>query len=49
MENKTVWKKYSAKQLKELDTFAANYIDFISECKTELECTDYLVNILEEK
>ncbi|MBR4580246.1 MAG: aminopeptidase [Lachnospiraceae bacterium] len=49
MENKTVWKKYSAKQLKELDTFAANYIDFISECKTERECTDYLVNILEEK
>lgn len=48
MENKTVWKKYDKKQNKELESFSEKYIDFISECKTERECTDYLVDILEE-
>ena len=48
MENKTVWKKYSTKQNNALEDFSEKYIDFISECKTERECTDYLVSILED-
>ena len=48
MENKTVWKKYSSKQNSALEDFSEKYIDFISECKTERECTDYLVSILED-
>ena len=47
MNNKTVWNKYNKKQLTELEAFSTDYRTFISECKTERECTDYLVNDLE--
>ena len=47
MNNKTVWNKYTKKQLTELEAFSTDYRTFISECKTERECTDYLVNDLE--
>ncbi len=35
MERETAWKKYSPDQLAELERVAADYIDFISENKTE--------------
>lgn len=47
MENKCIWNKYSKSQLKELESFNAEYINFISECKTERECVDEMVNQIE--
>ncbi|MBQ5932294.1 MAG: hypothetical protein IJL55_01120, partial [Lachnospiraceae bacterium] len=40
---KNAWLKYNASQLKELEALNDEYIDFISECKTERECTDKIV------
>ena len=48
MEFKNVWKNYDKKQLKELENLNREYIDFISECKTERECTDRIVAMAEE-
>ncbi len=47
MEAKNTWEAYSPRQLKELETVSAEYIDFISRCKTERECTDYIVEAAE--
>ena len=49
MENKCVWNKYNATQLKELESFTKEYIDFISECKTERECVERIVNDIEKE
>ena len=49
MSDKTVWSKYTKKQLGELNVFSEDYRKFISECKTERECTDEIVNRLEEQ
>ena len=43
MENKSIWNKYSDEQLAELEKLNAGYIDFLSECKTERECTERVV------
>jgi len=48
MERKNVWETYSTKQLKELETLNEEYREFLSECKTERECVDYIVNMAEE-
>lgn len=48
MENKCIWNKYSAKQLKELEKFNKEYIEFISRCKTERECVDAIVEEIEK-
>ena len=42
-EKKIAWLKYSAKQLKEVNSLCDEYIEFISECKTERECVDEIV------
>ncbi len=47
MEFKNVWKNYDKKQLKELEALNKEYIDFISECKTERECVDRIVAMAE--
>ena len=47
MERRNAWESYDKKTLKEVDRFAAEYIDFISENKTERECTDTIVNTIE--
>jgi len=47
MENKCIWNKYSKAQLKELEAFNAEYINFISDCKTERECVDEIVTQIE--
>lgn len=49
MERKNVWKTYSKKQLKETDKFAKGYMDFLSQGKTERECVNYIVNLVEEE
>ena len=48
MEQKNVWETYSTKQLKELEALNEEYRGFLSECKTERECVDYIVNMAEE-
>ncbi len=47
MENKCIWNKYSKAKLKELEAFNAEYINFISDCKTERECVDEIVTQIE--
>ena len=48
MKQKSVWPKYTGKKLTVLENFSKEYINFISECKTERECTDYIVNELDK-
>ncbi|MBQ1506259.1 MAG: aminopeptidase, partial [Erysipelotrichales bacterium] len=45
---KTVWKKYSGKDLKKVFDFAEGYKEFISVNKTERECTEYAVKTAKE-
>lgn len=48
MNSKNVWKESKQKKVKAIDTFAKDYIDFISDNKTERECCDAAVSMLEE-
>lgn len=43
MKNKNAWLKYNEKDLIEVNEFSKRYKKFISECKTERECTTSLV------
>ena len=43
MKDKNAWNSYSPAELEALDKLSKGYIDFISEGKTERECTDLLV------
>ena len=38
MEHEAAWKKYDAEELAQVEALAADYIDFISQNKTEREC-----------
>lgn len=49
MENKNTWETYSAKQLKEVDAFAREYMAFLDDGKTERECIDQIVNTIEQE
>lgn len=48
MEHKNTWETYGAKQLKEVDAFALDYMDFLDNGKTERECIDTIVNRIEK-
>ena len=48
MENRNSWENFTARQLKEAEEFSADYIDFISSCKTERECVDEIVREAED-
>lgn len=48
METKNTWETYSAKQLKEVDVLAKEYMDFLDHGKTERECIDSIVNEIEK-
>ena len=48
MEHKNTWETYSAKQLKEVDAFAGEYMHFLDNGKTERECIDQIVNAAED-
>lgn len=48
MKDKNAWNSYSPAELEALDKLSKGYIDFISEGKTERECTDLLVKMAEE-
>jgi len=43
MERKSAWEKYDKKGLKKVFDFCEGYKEFITECKTERECVDRLV------
>lgn len=49
MERKNVWESYSAKQLKELESHAQEYRRFLDNGKTERECIDTIVNMIEKE
>lgn len=48
METKNCWKKYSAKQTKELEVLNKDYRDFLDNGKTERECVNVIVNMVEK-
>ena len=48
MEHKNTWETYNAKQLKEVDAFAQEYMKFLDNGKTERECIDQIVNTIEQ-
>ena len=49
METKNTWETYDEKQLKEVDAFAEEYMDFLNNGKTERECIDTIVNRIEKE
>lgn len=49
MERKNTWETYSEKQMKEADAFAREYMSFLDRGKTERECVDTIVNLIEKE
>jgi len=49
MENKNTWELYDAKQLKELEALSKEYRAFLDNGKTERECVDTIVNMIEKE
>ncbi len=47
MEKKNTWEIYSGKQLKELEKLNQEYREFLDHGKTERECIDTIVNMVE--
>lgn len=47
MERKNCWNEYGKKQLKELEEYTKSYMDFMNQSKTERECVDTIVNMVE--
>lgn len=47
MEKKNTWELYNDKQLKEVEKFSKEYMDFLDKGKTERECIDIIVNKIE--
>ncbi len=48
MEKKSIWEDYSPKQLKELEALSGKYREFLDNGKTERECVDIIVNMIED-
>ncbi|MCM1252904.1 MAG: aminopeptidase [Clostridium sp.] len=48
METKNTWETYDQKQVKKVDEFARQYMDFLDNGKTERECIDVIVNEIEK-
>ena len=49
MERKNAWKTYNDSEKEQLQSLYADYIDFLSECKTERECISETVKRAKEK
>lgn len=49
MEVKNLWDTYDEKQLKELEKLSDEYRDFLDHGKTERECIDTIVNMIEKE
>ena len=48
MEKKSIWEKYSKKDLEKLEKICKKYRKFLSDCKTERECVTEIVRQAEE-
>lgn len=48
MDKKNVWESYSSKQLKECEVCNKDYRDFLDNAKTERECVNVIVNMVEK-
>ena len=49
MERKNAWNTYGKSEISELEELNSNYIDFLSDCKTERECVKETVRQAREK
>ena len=49
MERKNAWKTYNDSEKEQVQSLNADYIDFLSECKTERECISETVKRAKEK
>lgn len=49
MERKNAWNTYGKREISELEELNSNYIDFLSDCKTERECVKETVRQAMEK
>lgn len=49
MENKNTWELLSDKQIKEAEALAKEYMNFLDNGKTERECVDTIVNMIEKE
>ena len=49
MEKKSAWTQYNKSELKKVDAYSKEYMDFLNGGKTERECTDYIINEIERK
>lgn len=49
MERKNLWETYDTKQLKELEKLSDEYRAFLDNGKTERECIDTIVNMIEQE
>ena len=47
MNRKNVWEESSKKKVKDIQEFAKGYCDFLNNGKTERECVDQIVNLIE--
>ena len=49
MERKNCWKVYSEKRLEKMEQYAKTYMEFLNQSKTERECVDTTINLLEKE
>lgn len=49
MEKKNCWKEYSEKRLEKMESYAKDYMHFLNKSKTERECVDTVVNLVEKE
>ncbi len=49
MENKNTWELFDEKQLEEVEVLSKEYMDFLDNGKTERECVDTIVNMIEKE
>lgn len=49
MENKNIWETYDEEALKKIEVFSKNYRDFLDTSKTERECVDTIVEMIEKE
>ena len=49
MEKKSAWTQYNKSELKKVDAYGKEYMNFLNQGKTERECTDYIINEIEKK
>lgn len=47
MEKKSAWTLYNKSELKKVDAYGKEYMNFLNGGKTERECTDYIINEIE--